>query len=117
MGTTLNSLGGVLQELGVKEKNPSHLEDAIDAHKTALSGYSREGTPVEWAGAQVNLAGTFRALYDLAERKDAKLLDDSEAAYEAAAAAYEGASAVDLANDARVSAEEIRRLREPSESG
>ena len=115
--TTQNNLGGVLQELGVKEKKSSHLESAITAHKAALSGYSREGTPVEWAGAQVNLAGTFFALYELVDRKDGNLLDESEAAYEAAAEAYEGASEVDLANDARTSAEEIRRLREPSESG
>jgi tetratricopeptide (TPR) repeat protein len=65
-GTAAHLLGNVLQTLGQRESGAARLEDAVAAYHTALTEFSRERVPLDWAMTQNNLGN---ALGTLAERE------------------------------------------------
>ena len=58
------------------------LEEAVEAHESALEGYTRELAPLEWARTQ-NLLGTAFTLMS-GEQDDTGLLERAVVAYRAA---------------------------------
>jgi CheY-like chemotaxis protein len=63
---TQNNLGNALRALGEREPGTGRLEEAVSAHREALSEYTRERVPLNWAGTQSNLDN---ALGRLGERQ------------------------------------------------
>ena len=63
----LAALGNSLATLGERESGAERLKKAVEAHRAALEGYSRQRTPFQWAMTQNNL-GT--ALQELGKREN-----------------------------------------------
>ena len=85
-GVAQNDLGIALWALGQRESGTARLEEAVEAYRAALYGYTRERAPLEWAMAQNNL-GT--ALTTLGEREsDTARLEEAVEAFRAAMQEY-----------------------------
>ncbi|SEA82413.1 tetratricopeptide repeat protein [Rubrimonas cliftonensis] len=81
-GAALNDLGVSLQTLGEREPGTERLEQAVQAHRAALEGRTRERVPLDWAMTQMNL-GT--ALTTLGAREaGTERLEQAVEAYRAA---------------------------------
>jgi len=70
--------------LGERDNNRDVLTEAVAACREALSVYTREATPLEWAMASTNLANALTALNDDAS------LEEAIAIYRQAIAALDG---------------------------
>ena len=63
-GQYLNSLGNSLQEAGIRTKGADiqkFLGEAVTAYRAALTVYTKEQLPQQWAGAQTNLGNVLGA--------------------------------------------------------
>ncbi|HEX2151317.1 MAG TPA: hypothetical protein VHG31_04885, partial [Stellaceae bacterium] len=81
-GTALNLLGNALASLGERESGMARLEEAVAAYRAALTEYTRERVPLDWAATQNNLGS---ALLRLGERGSGTArLEEAVAAYRAA---------------------------------
>ena len=76
------ALGDGLHRLGERERGTKRLEQAVDAYRAALTVYTRDRVPDEWARTQNNLGN---ALLALGKRESGtKRLEQAAAAYRAA---------------------------------
>ena len=68
--------------LGERESGTARLEEAVEAYRAALTEWTRERVPLDWAGTQNNLGN---ALGVLGERESGTArLEEAVAAYRAA---------------------------------
>ena len=59
-GDILNHLGNALQTLGKREGGTARLEQAVEAYRAALTEYTQDRVPLDWARAQMNLGLALR---------------------------------------------------------
>jgi hypothetical protein len=57
-----SDLGNALSTLGERERGTARLEEAVAAHRAALSVLTRERAAHAWAATQNNLGGTLAKL-------------------------------------------------------
>lgn len=96
-----NDLGAPLQVLGERDQDGA-LEQAVAAYRAALTLYTREAAPMQWAATQFNLALAYEALADHG--------DDPRGRLEAALEAVRGALEVFRAVQATYNVEKAERL-------
>ena len=81
-GAVLNDLGIALGILGGRETGTARLEQAVDAFRAALTVYTQDRVPLQWASAQMNLGS---ALLSLGKREAGTArLEQAVEAYRAA---------------------------------
>ncbi len=81
-GAILNILGNALRTLGQREAGTARLEEAVSAHRAALTELKQDRVPLDWAMTKNNLG---LALWRLGEREAGKArLEEAVAAYRAA---------------------------------
>jgi hypothetical protein len=102
---TQNNLGGALARLGERESDPARLLEAVEAYRAALTEWTRERVPLQWAATQNNLA--------IASRLIASLTNGAarEAHLKEALAAVDGALAVYREGNAAPYIDKAERLR------
>jgi hypothetical protein len=61
---TQNNLGTALSTLGARESGTARLEEAVAAYREALTEYTRERVPLDWAGTRTNLERAEKLLSD-----------------------------------------------------
>jgi tetratricopeptide (TPR) repeat protein len=84
--TTQNNLGTALAKLGEREARIARLEEAVQAHRTALEEHTRERVPLAWAATQTKLGN---ALSRLGKREnDTARLEEAVIAYRSALNEY-----------------------------
>jgi tetratricopeptide (TPR) repeat protein len=96
---TQNNLGNVLQVLGQRSGDAAILQRAVDAFEAALTVYTREAAPVDWAMTQNNLGAVLRVLGQ--RSSDAAILQRAVAAHEASLAMFESVGHTAYADIAR----------------
>ena len=79
---TMDNLGTVLRLLGEQRRGARTLQQAVAAYKSALTEFSRDRFPQQWATTKNNLGA---ALQKLASREDdPKIMQDAITSYECA---------------------------------
>jgi tetratricopeptide (TPR) repeat protein len=81
-GAALNDLGNALETLGTRESGTARLKEAVAAYRAALTEFTRDRVPLDWAMTQMNLGNALRAL-GTRESGTARL-EEAVAAYHAA---------------------------------
>ena len=61
-GTILNDLGTALSALGEREAGTAPLEQAVEACCAALTEWTQDRVPLQWATTQMNLGDALRTL-------------------------------------------------------
>src|SRR5262252_1487658 len=85
-GSASDGLGTALATLGERESGTARLEEAVAAYRDALTEYTRERVPLDWAMTQNNLGN---ALQRLGERESGTAqLEEAVAAYRDALTEY-----------------------------
>ncbi|MCO5056962.1 MAG: tetratricopeptide repeat protein [Rhizobiaceae bacterium] len=79
---TQNNLGNALRRLGERERDTTHLEEAVVAYRAALLEFTRERVPLRWGHTQNNL-GVVLATLGL-RNSDRVRLEEAIDAYRAA---------------------------------
>jgi tetratricopeptide (TPR) repeat protein len=85
-GAGQNDLGSALRTLGERRGNDDLLDQAITAYRAALTEYTQDRVPLNWATTQNNLGNALRALGERRGNED--LLDQAITAYRAALTEY-----------------------------
>ncbi|MEN2991523.1 tetratricopeptide repeat protein [Tistrella sp. BH-R2-4] len=81
-GTFHNGLGNALATLGERESGTARLNEAVKAYRAALSEYTRERVPLNWAMAQNNIGNALQILG--ARESGTARLNEAVKAYRAA---------------------------------
>ncbi|HMA75402.1 MAG TPA: tetratricopeptide repeat protein [Xanthobacteraceae bacterium] len=85
-GSASDGLGTALATLGERESGTARLEEAVAAYRDALTEYTRERVPLDWAMTQNNLGGALSALG--ARESGTTRLEEAVAAYRDALKEY-----------------------------
>ena len=87
---TQNNLGNALQILGERESGTTQLQDAVQAYQNALTEWTQDRVPLDWAATQFNLGGVYIIFFD--KSSDPAHLETAETHLQAALAVFDDAA-------------------------